>query len=84
MFTPISIQTPPPAIRAGLNGIHRATDSLNKASINIVNKTFADGNSSGLIEDFFDLRKNQTLFNASGKVVQVAGRSTGSLIDIFI
>ncbi|NKB32503.1 MAG: hypothetical protein GKR91_05335 [Pseudomonadales bacterium] len=82
MFTPISIQTPPPAMRSGLNGIHKASDAMNKASLNIVQKTFEDGHTNGLIEDFVELKKNQTLFNASGKVIQIANRTSGSLIDI--
>jgi len=81
---PISItsHTPPPALRSGLNGIHRATDAMNKASANIVRKTFENGHQNGLIEDFVELKKNQTLFDASGKVVQIANCTSGSLLDI--
>ena len=69
MFMPITVHTPPPALHSELNGIHKATDALTRASVNIVEKTFEDGHANGLIEDFVELKKNQTLFNASGKVV---------------
>lgn len=56
MFMPITIQTPPPAIRSELNDIQRATNGMNQASHNIVNKTFKDGHTNGLIEDFVELK----------------------------
>lgn len=78
----ISTHTPPPALRSGLNGIHRATDAMNKAANNIVTKSFEYGTQNGLIEDMVELKSNQTLFNASGKVVQIANLTQGSLLDI--
>ena len=87
MYRALSLISPAtiPARRTGLNGIHKATDAMNRSAENIVNASYGDVDSARLTDDLVALKQHVLLFQASGKVVQASTvNPAGRLIDLLV
>lgn len=72
-------------INAGAAGLQRSSQSLNSAAQEIASAGATRKESSGpqdLVEPLVELKREQQIFDASAKVVQVGTDTLGSLLDI--
>ncbi|MEL7400923.1 MAG: flagellar biosynthesis protein FlgE [Pseudomonadota bacterium] len=72
-------------INSGANGLQRSSQALNNAAQEIASVGAARKETSStqdLIEPLIELKREQHIFNASAKVVQVGSDTLGSLLDI--
>lgn len=70
------------AAHSGLLGLQRASAGMQQAAHNIVSSTGPDQNLDQLTGSIIDLKKNELMFAASGKVIEASNATVGSIIDL--
>lgn len=72
-------------INTGANGLQRSSQALNNAAQDIASAGTTRKETSttqDLVEPLVELKREQQIFDASAKVVQVGSDTLGSLLDI--